>query len=155
MPNSPSFSQPSSILSPQNDLFRRFKSPFSQPLLFTPSVFISGLFFFSFISSAELPHPPPLLPPPFILCTKLLSDASFTLPLLCTSPWKAQRSGLTLPVGERGTARGCQYTNTKQYPIVHPPLCFLQWEASSTKDIKWFWGPEWSFDKSRNKNWLM
>lgn len=140
MPNSPSFSQPSSILSPQNNLFRRLKSPSSpppSPYFFTPSVFISGLFsFFSFpffLSPAELPPP---LPPPFILCTKLLSDASFTLPLLCTSPWKAQRSGLTLPVGERGTARGCQYTNTKQYPIVHPPLCFLQWEASSTKDIK-------------------
>lgn len=142
MPNSLVLSAFIDSLSPQNNLFNVLILPLSPPcpLLLTLSAFISGLFFL--LIPTELS-----LPPPFILCTSFWT----MLPLLCTSLWKAQRSGLSLPVGERGTVRGCQSTNTKQYPIVHPPFCFLQWEASSTKDIQWFWGPEWSFWQSRNK----
>ena len=55
-------------------------------------------------------------------------------------------------VGSRGTGSGSQYpTNTKQYPIVHPPFCFLRWEASSTEDVRWPGGPRAAFWQSRNK----
>lgn len=120
-----SFSQPSSILSTQNYLD------------FSPSLLLSLAFLFLF----------PLIFP-FLLLLSCAQSFWTMLPLLCTSLWKARRSGLSLPVGGRGTVRGYQYTNTKQYPIVHPSFCFLQWEASSTKDIQWFWGPERSFDRA-------
>lgn len=135
-----SFSQPSLILSPQNYLF---KSPLC-PLLFT--LFDCLAFFLYCFNSSLAPTILSLLPP-LILCTKYLSDASLTLYL-----WlKARRSALSVAVSSRGAVRGCQDTNTKQYPIVHPPFCFLQWEASSTKDIWWFWGPERALDRAGTK----
>lgn len=139
-----SFSQPSSILSPQNYLFNVLNSPFC-PLLFTLSAFISGRLFF------KLLFPRSRWSFPFLLLLSCAQSFWTMLPLLCTSLWKARRSGLSPPVGGRGTVRGYQYTNTKQYPVVHPPFCFLQWEASSTKDIQWFWGPERSFDRAGTK----
>lgn len=144
-----SFSQPSSILSPQNYLYNVLNSPFC-PLLFTLS-FISGLlfvFFFSFFLIVPLL----LLIFPFLLLLLSCAQSFWTmLPLLCTSLWKAQRSGLSLLEVEEAQGGDISTTNAKQYPIVHPPFCFLQWEASSTKDIQWFWGPEWPFDRAGTK----
>lgn len=141
-----SFSQPSSILSPQNYLLNVLNSP-SCPLLFTLSAFISGLLSLFFFNCSLAPANLSL-PPPLILCTKFLNDASFTLYL---SLERLGGLGSLYLLVEEGTVRGCQYTNTKQYPIVHPPFCFLQWEASSTKDIWWFGGPERSFDRAGTK----
>lgn len=111
-------------------------------LLFALSAFISGLCLsFSFNSRWTFPFSS------FDLVHK-----AFERCFLYSVPLSGRLRGLgSLPVGERGTVRGCQYTNTKQYPIVHPPFCFLQWEASSIKDIQWFWGPERSFDRAGTK----
>lgn len=139
------FSQPSSILSPQNNLFNVFNPhppldiTFRPLLLFLAFVFLSFFFFFNSrwtfpFSSFDLVH------------------KAFERCFLYSVPLSGRLRGLgSLPVGERGTVRGSQYTNTKQYPIVHPPFCFLQWEASSIKDIQWFWGPERSFDRAGTK----
>lgn len=84
----------------------------SVPYFFTLSSLISGLLFFCFFVPSL-----PLIFPSLLLLSCAQSFWTM-LPLLCTSPWKARRSELSLPVGGRGTVRGYQYTNTKQYPIV-------------------------------------
>lgn len=132
-----SSSQPSLILCPQSNRFNVLNPP---PPCFT--YFSPHLFLAFFLIPADLS-----LLPPFNLVHK-----AFEWCFLCSVPLSGRIRGLgSLPVDERGTVRGCQYTNTKQYPIVHPPFCFLQWEASSTKDITWIWGPEWSFDRAGKK----
>lgn len=120
-----SFSQPSLILSPQNYLLK-FKLPFC-PLFFTLSALISGLLFLLSPSALFLSPPPPYL-----------VHKVFERCFLYSVPLSGRLRGLGsvyLLVEER-QGGDTSTTNTKQYPDVHPPFCFLQWEASSTKDIQ-------------------
>lgn len=131
-----------SSISPQN--YYVFNSPL-RPSLFHPlSTFISCPLFLSlsfpfFFFFFNRP-----LSPPLILCTKW-NDAS--------SPEGSEGLGSLSTSGRQRHREGISVVqNTKQYPIVHPPFCFLQWEASSTKDIQWSRGPGRPFDRAGTKN---
>lgn len=120
-----SFSQPSSNLSPRNNCFK-----ISPSLTFLPFCFYFSPSFFFFFLCPLAPANLSLLPL-LVLCTKFLNYASFTLYLS-----SGRLGGLGfLPVGRRGTGRGYQYYKYKAIPYCSPFFFFLQWEASSTKNI--------------------
>ena len=119
------FSQASSVL-PQNDLWKGLDPPLPAPsgpyfklsllhlFRLLPFFLSFSVIFFFF----EVPLNSPFL---LLLFEQNIFERCFlySVPL---SLRKAQGPGLSHPVGERGTARGWQYTNTKQYPVVQPCL---------------------------------
>lgn len=89
-----------------------------------------------------------LRPPPPYLVHKVFEGCFLNSVPLSGRLWGL---GSLYPLVVEAQGGDTSTTNTKQYPDMRPPFCFLQWEASSTKDIQRFRGLHGSFDRAGAK----